>query len=101
MGTTDSPDQPSLPWRVGSSLIMGVAGAISRVIMFGANTTEVHGLDRFLDLLDQRRDAAQRERGLVTGLPFCAPEVDSSPANSRLQCQTISVCTYVSQVFIQ
>ena len=60
---------------------MGVAGAISRIVMFGANTTEVHGLDRFLELLDRRREVAQRERGLVTGLPFCAPEVDDSLVN--------------------
>lgn len=79
MGTADSPDQPSLPWRVGSSLTMGLGGALSRVIMFGANSTEVHGLDRFLDLLDRRRDVTKRERGLITGLPFCAPEVEDSP----------------------
>ena len=68
MTSTDSPSQPSLPWRIGSSIIMGVAGSLSRVALFAANTTEVHGLDSFVELLDRRRDLEKRERGLLTGL---------------------------------
>lgn len=60
-------EQPSLPWRLGSSLVMGLTGAICRVVMFGANKTEVHGLDRFLELLDEKRDIDSRQRGLITG----------------------------------
>lgn len=60
--------QPSLPWRVGSSIIMGLTGSISRLFMFGANSTEVHGLDGFLELLDRRSDLQSRQRGLITGL---------------------------------
>lgn len=61
-----SPARPSLPWRVGSSITMGVAGAICRIFLFGPNNTEVHGLDGFLDLLDRRENIEARQRGLLT-----------------------------------
>lgn len=67
MAAADPSSQPSLPWRVGSSIVMGVTGAISRLVLFGANTTEVHGLGNFLELLDQRRNVENRKRGLITG----------------------------------
>ena len=63
----DPPAAPSLPWRIGSSIIMGLAGASVRTFMFGLNSTNVHGLDGFLELLDRRRDVDNRERGLITG----------------------------------
>ncbi|TVY59323.1 Lysophosphatidylcholine acyltransferase [Lachnellula suecica] len=56
----------SLPWRFSSSLIMGLTGSISRGFLYGLNKTEVVGLDRFLELLDQRKDVEGRNRGLVT-----------------------------------
>ena len=34
--------------------------------MFGTNKTDVHGLDKFLALLDQRKDVDTRKRGLIT-----------------------------------
>lgn len=68
MGVETPRSQPSLPWRVGSSIIMGLTGSISRIFMYGANTTQVHGLDGFLELLDKRSDVQNRERGLITGL---------------------------------
>lgn len=49
---------------------MGITGSISRLFMFGANTTEVHGLDGFLELLDKRSDVRNRKRGLITGLSY-------------------------------
>lgn len=67
MAAATPSSQPSLPWRIGSSLIMGVTGALCRVFLFGANKTEVHGLDGFLKLLDQREDISSRTRGLITG----------------------------------
>ena len=60
--------RPSLPWRVGSTVVMSITGSLSRLFMFGANTTEVHGLDDFLELLDKRSDVRNRQRGLITGL---------------------------------
>ena len=35
--------------------------------MFGTNITEIHGLDGFLKLLDERKDVEKRTRGLITG----------------------------------
>ena len=62
----DSPP-PSLPWRFGSATVMGVSGFLTRVFMYGANSMETHGLDGFLNLVDERRDIDKRQRGLITG----------------------------------
>lgn len=72
MGTDSTPSapppqQPSLPWRIGAAMVMGFVGSTSRLFMFGANKTEVHGLDKFLETLDRRKDPERRERGLITG----------------------------------
>ncbi|KAB8289791.1 hypothetical protein EYC80_010424 [Monilinia laxa] len=47
----DPPSKPSLPWRFGSSFIMGVTGAISRFFYYGLNNVEVIGLDRFIETI--------------------------------------------------
>lgn len=60
--------QPSLPWRMTSSLIMGLTAGLSRGFLYAFNTVEVTGLERFLDLLDKRKDVEKRERGLITGI---------------------------------
>lgn len=67
MATANSSLQPSLSWRIGSSITMGAIGVLSRLFMFGANKTEVHGLEDFLALLDEREDINSRKRGLITG----------------------------------
>lgn len=59
---------PSLPWRTTSAAIMGATGAISRGFLYGLNRMEVTGLERFLELLDSRKDVEARERGLITGM---------------------------------
>ncbi|TVY32383.1 Lysophosphatidylcholine acyltransferase [Lachnellula subtilissima] len=56
----------SLPWRFSSSLIMGLTGSLSRGFLFGMNRTEVVGLDRFLETLDNRKNVEGRARGLIT-----------------------------------
>ncbi|KAK1828430.1 acyltransferase [Podospora conica] len=61
-----APQTPSLPWRITSSTIMGLTGLISRGFLLGLNSVEVIGLDKFLALLDSRRDPEKRERGLLT-----------------------------------
>ena len=63
----DPPAEPSLPWRIASSTVMGLAGACVRAFMFGLNSTEAHGLDNFLELLGKRKDIDERDRGLITG----------------------------------
>jgi monolysocardiolipin acyltransferase len=52
---------------------MGVVGMLCRGFLFALSTTEVHGLDSFLQLLDERENVAQRERGLITGMPVYKP----------------------------
>lgn len=67
---------PYLPWRIMSSTIMGVTGLLSRGFLYGLNSVEVTGLDKFLTLLESRRDPRKRQRGLITGItppPFPLP----------------------------
>lgn len=61
-------DQPSLSWRVGSSIVMGMTGFISRTFLLAGNRLEANGLDKFLELVDERRDVDERQRGLITGM---------------------------------
>ncbi|ESZ93534.1 hypothetical protein SBOR_6076 [Sclerotinia borealis F-4128] len=63
---SDPPSKPSLPWRFGSSLIMGVTGAFTRFFYYGLSNVEVIGLKRFLTTLDSRQNPEDRERGLIT-----------------------------------
>ncbi|XDG01095.1 hypothetical protein ABKA04_000710 [Annulohypoxylon sp. FPYF3050] len=58
--------QPSLPWRMTSSMVMGLTAALSRGFLYGLNSVEVVGLDRFLEVLDKRKDVEKRQRGLIT-----------------------------------
>lgn len=67
MAAANSSPKPSLSWQIGSSITMGTIGVLSRLFMFGANRTEVHGLEKFLVLLDEREDIESRKRGLITG----------------------------------
>ncbi|EMC98619.1 hypothetical protein BAUCODRAFT_572705 [Baudoinia panamericana UAMH 10762] len=60
------PYQPSLLWRATSATEIGMVGLICRSFLFALNTTEVHGLDRFLKVLDSRKDEKARTRGLIT-----------------------------------
>ncbi|KAL2256699.1 hypothetical protein VTK26DRAFT_1264 [Humicola hyalothermophila] len=60
------PQRPSLALRLKSAMVMGMTGVISRVFLYGFNTVEVTGLQKFLDLLDSRKDPAKRQRGLLT-----------------------------------
>ncbi|CAK1364815.1 unnamed protein product [Cercospora beticola] len=66
MADEDRPYQPSLPWRITSSATIGTVGLLCRSFLFALNRTEVHGLDRFLEILDDREDDKGRTRGLVT-----------------------------------
>lgn len=61
------PQQPSLAWRIGSTMIMGLTGLLSKGFLYGLNDVEVIGMQRFLELLESRRDVDKRQRGLVTG----------------------------------
>ena len=59
--------RPSLPWRIASSAVMGLTCAASRGFLYGLNSVEVIGLERFLAVLDRRKDVEARRQGLITG----------------------------------
>jgi hypothetical protein len=65
--------RPSLPWRVGSSLIMGLTGTLSRGFLYGLNSVEAIGLQKFLKILDEREDVEKRTKGLLTGTALLWP----------------------------
>ncbi|KAL1843699.1 hypothetical protein VTJ49DRAFT_399 [Mycothermus thermophilus] len=66
--TTPPPPPPraSLSVRLKSAFIMGMTGVLSKWFLYGFNRVEVTGFSRFLDVLESRRDPAQRQRGLLT-----------------------------------
>ena len=66
MSAQERPYQPPLPWRLTSTLNVGLVGLICRTFLYGLNRTETRGLDRFLEILDQRRDEKTRTKGLIT-----------------------------------
>jgi len=66
MAADESPTQPSLPWRAGSSVTMGVVGFLCRTFLLGFNRLEVNGWEQFNELLEERNDVQGRERGLIT-----------------------------------
>ena len=68
MSSEDAADIPPLPWRLASSIVMGLDGSVSRAFLQVGNRLEVEGLNQFLDLLDKRKDVEGRERGLITGM---------------------------------
>jgi monolysocardiolipin acyltransferase len=45
---------------------MGAVGVLCRGFLLGLSNLETHGLDNFLELLDEREDVEGRERGLIT-----------------------------------
>lgn len=92
----DGHDRPSLPWRIGSSLTMGMVGGICRSFLHGLSNIETFGLERFLERLEERRDVGARERGLLTGLrqsfSFCLSLTDWE-LYSREPCKRVRMCT--------
>lgn len=68
MAAPDAPDQPSMLWRTGSSIITGATGFLCRTFLVGLNRLELKGYDKFLRLLDERADVNGRTKGLVTGV---------------------------------
>lgn len=61
------PEQPSAIWRASSALTVGMVGTLSWLFLRIPNRLEVHGSERFLELLDERKDVGQRTKGLITG----------------------------------
>lgn len=61
-------DHPSDAWRKLSSATMCGVGALCRSFLLGVNKPEFHGMDAFMELLDERGNSSQRTRGLLTGI---------------------------------
>ncbi|CRK13740.1 hypothetical protein BN1723_002000, partial [Verticillium longisporum] len=59
------PLRRSLAWRLSSSVVMGLTGAISRAFLYGLNDVQTEGLKPFLKLLDERQGVSRRQ-GLIT-----------------------------------
>lgn len=59
--------RPNGLWRGASAMTMGLTTTTSKVFLYGLNRVEVTGLDKFVELLESRRDPFERERGLITG----------------------------------
>ncbi|KAG7114170.1 Lysophosphatidylcholine acyltransferase like protein [Verticillium longisporum] len=59
------PLRRSLAWRLSSSVVMGLTGAISRAFLYGLNDVQTEGLKPFLKLLDERQ-GGNRRQGLIT-----------------------------------
>ena len=84
----------SLPWRVGSTAVMGFIGGVSRLFMTGPNSTKAYGMEKFMDMLDDREDIERRRRGLITGMQPSLPDLRSSMLT---KCSAVSnhICVYV------
>lgn len=61
-----APMEPSLVWRTGSSAVIGIIGSMSRAFLYALNDIESPGLERFLQILEDRKDVNKRTRGLLT-----------------------------------
>lgn len=62
--------RPNGLWRGSSAMVMGLTGTLSKGFLNGLNEVQTTGLDNFVKLLDSREDPFQRQRGLITGMPY-------------------------------
>jgi monolysocardiolipin acyltransferase len=67
MADEERPYQQTLPWRATSSTTLGLVGFLSRTFLYAFNRTEVQGLEKFQEILNEREDERNRTRGLITG----------------------------------
>ena len=66
MAAQERPYEPPLSWRFASSFTTTIVGVLSRGFLYALSKTESRGLDRFLEILDNRKDETSRTRGLIT-----------------------------------
>ena len=66
MAEQERPNEPPLDSRIASVLTIGFVGTLARTFLYALSTTETHGLDKLLGIIDQRKDPTNRERGLIT-----------------------------------
>lgn len=92
MDPANQPEAPSWQWRAASSATMGFIGTLCRSFLYTLATTEVHGLDEFLQLLDERQDVRARTKGLITVSNHISVYVRST----HLQTSIVLLHTYSS-----
>lgn len=73
-----APAVPSLPWRFSSAATIGIISSMAKTFLYGFNNIEVTGLDKFLEILDRRKDIEGRHRGLITGRESKVPPLGSN-----------------------
>lgn len=86
---------PSLRWRAGSTATLLFTGTLAKIFLNIGARADIHGLDGFVKLLDERRDIEGRERGLLTGTKpsfTCIHGPVLTPG--MYQYQTICPCMY-------
>ncbi|CAI6337076.1 unnamed protein product [Periconia digitata] len=66
MEPDEPPAAPSGLWRAGSTFVVGTVALLCRGFVKGLSSSESSGLDKFLKLLDERKDIEGRQRGLIT-----------------------------------
>ncbi|KAF2198046.1 hypothetical protein GQ43DRAFT_443694 [Delitschia confertaspora ATCC 74209] len=66
MRPDEQPAAPSGQWMLGSKFTISTIGLMCKSFLNIFADTEVHGLDRFLQLLHKRENVEGRERGLIT-----------------------------------
>ncbi|WPG98994.1 Hypothetical protein R9X50_00179600 [Acrodontium crateriforme] len=66
MMAQEQPYRPPLGERISTAASVGVVGFLCRTFLFALNRTEVHGLDRLLEVVDSREDEKGRMKGLIT-----------------------------------
>lgn len=67
MAADERPYEPPALTRAIHNGIVGTVGFLCRGFLYGLSRTEVHGLEHFQALVDERSDPRSRERGLITG----------------------------------
>jgi hypothetical protein len=75
--------EPPLSHRVPSTLTIGIVGFMCRTFLYAFSRTETEGLEPFLRVLDERKDASRRERGLITVSNHLSVYVETIQINLR------------------
>jgi monolysocardiolipin acyltransferase len=68
MRPDEQPAAPSAPWRAASAFTMGAVGLLCKGFLSGLSRVETHGMEDFLQLLDEREQVEGRQKGLITGM---------------------------------
>ena len=89
MSVEDDFSSPSLQWRSASTATFAFIGSLAKSFLtVGVSASEVHGLDGFVKLLEEREDVEKRQKGLLTGTLSCYAQLDLAlplmPVQSRI-----------------